>query len=94
MMNNGGLPRRIDHLGRIVVPVELRRMLGIKAGDELEIAVRDGAITLTKAGRACAFCSGEEKLHSYREHWVCSDCAGALAVLADHGQDDRLAASG
>jgi len=95
MINNGGLPRRIDHLGRIVVPVELRRMLGIKAGDELEIAVRDGAITLTKAGRVCAFCSAEENLHSYRERCVCSDCAGAVGELADEGQeDDRLAASG
>ncbi|HVA44615.1 MAG TPA: AbrB/MazE/SpoVT family DNA-binding domain-containing protein [Acidimicrobiales bacterium] len=91
MINNGGLPRRIDHLGRIVVPVELRRMLGIKAGDELEIAVRDGTITLTKAGHACAFCSSQENLHSYRERWVCSDCASAVGELTD---DDRLAASG
>jgi len=92
MINNGGLPRRIDHLGRIVVPVELRRMLGIKPGDELEIAVRDGAITLTKAGPACALCSTQENLRSYRDRWVCSDCAGAVAELTDGARDDRLAA--
>ncbi|MHB1444940.1 MAG: AbrB/MazE/SpoVT family DNA-binding domain-containing protein [Acidimicrobiales bacterium] len=94
MTNNGGLPRRIDHLGRIVVPVELRRLLGIKAGDELEVAVRDGAITLTKAGQACALCSGQANLHSYRDRWVCSDCASAVGQLTDDARDDRLAASG
>ena len=82
MMNKGGLPRRIDHLGRIVVPVELRRMLGINAGDELEIAVRDGAITLTKAGRACVFCSTGEDLNAYKDAWVCTSCAGAVSELS------------
>ena len=80
MINNGGgLPRRIDHLGRIVVPVELRRMLGINAGDELEIAVREGAITLTKATRSCVFCGTEADLHSYRDRELCADCAGAVS---------------
>ena len=80
MINNGGgLPRRIDHLGRIVVPVELRRMLGINAGDELEIAVKEGAITLTKANRSCVFCGAESDLQSYRDRQLCNDCVAAVA---------------
>lgn len=79
MSNNGGLPRRIDHLGRIVVPVELRRMLGINPGDELEISARDGAITLVKASQECIFCAGTDGLRTYRERLVCPDCASAVS---------------
>jgi AbrB family transcriptional regulator, transcriptional pleiotropic regulator of transition state genes len=90
--NGGGLPRRIDHLGRIVVPVELRRMLGIKAGDELEISVRDGAITLVKAGRSCVFCGSDTDLRSYRERPLCAECAAGVGRLS--GGDGRLEHTG
>lgn len=78
MANSGGLPRRIDHLGRIVVPVELRRLLGINPGDELDIAVSGEAITLTKSRLSCVFCGAEDTaLTSYRDRMVCHDCARA-----------------
>ena len=83
MINNGGgLPRRIDHLGRIVVPVELRRMLGISAGDELEIAVKEGSITLTKSTLSCVFCGTEKDLRTYKDRQVCGDCAEAVVRFA------------
>lgn len=75
MTNSSGLPRRIDHLGRIVVPVELRRRLGINPGDELEIAVLEDSITLTKPHQGCVFCGTAEQLQSHREKLVCRDCA-------------------
>lgn len=75
MANSGGLPRRIDHLGRIVVPVELRRLLGINPGDELEIAVQDDAIVLAKRRAACVFCGSEERLTAFRARMVCQPCA-------------------
>jgi transcriptional pleiotropic regulator of transition state genes len=79
MIKSNGLPRRIDHLGRIVVPVELRRLLGINPGDELEVAVRDEAITLTKARTTCVFCGAETGLAPFRERMVCRSCASAAA---------------
>jgi transcriptional pleiotropic regulator of transition state genes len=79
MANSSGLPRRIDHLGRIVVPVELRRQLGINPGDELEIAVRDDSITLTKNHLTCVFCGSQEGLESYRDRMICQECAQEAA---------------
>jgi len=77
----GGVPRRIDHLGRIVVPVELRRQLGVRAGDELEIAVEENAIVLRPTRKACVFCGTEEELQSYRERVVCRRCAREVGEL-------------
>ena len=74
-----GVARRIDHLGRIVVPVELRRLFGIEPGDELEISVRDGAIALVKVETRCVFCNSEEGLVAFRGKRVCTGCAGELS---------------
>ncbi|HMC43687.1 MAG TPA: AbrB/MazE/SpoVT family DNA-binding domain-containing protein [Acidimicrobiales bacterium] len=74
-----GVARRIDHLGRIVVPVELRRLFGIEPGDELEISVRDGAITLVKVETRCVFCNADQELVAFRGKRVCSTCAGELS---------------
>ena len=71
----GGVPRRIDHLGRIVVPVELRRQLGVRAGDELEIGVEEDAIVLRPTRKACIFCGTEDELQVYRDRLVCMRCA-------------------
>jgi transcriptional pleiotropic regulator of transition state genes len=79
-MNSTGLPRRIDHLGRIVVPVELRRMLSISPGDELEVSVKGEAITLTKLHQACVFCGTVDDLHTYRDRQVCTQCASGAAT--------------
>jgi transcriptional pleiotropic regulator of transition state genes len=78
-MNSTGLPRRIDHLGRIVVPVELRRLLGITPGDELEVAVKGDSITLTKLNQGCIFCGSLEDLQSFRERVLCSTCGSEAA---------------
>ena len=85
-MNSTGVPRRIDHLGRIVVPVELRRMLSITPGDELEIAVKNDAITLSKMRQGCTFCGSEDEgLQAFREKMICHVCASEVA--------DRIAPS-
>ena len=75
----GGVPRRIDHLGRIVVPVELRRQLGVRAGDELEIGIEGEAIVLRPTRKACVFCGTEDELQIYRDRMVCRRCAREAA---------------
>ena len=61
------------------MPVELRRLFGIEPGDELEISVRDGAITLVKVETRCVFCNSEEQLVAFRGKRVCTSCAGELS---------------
>ncbi len=81
-MVSTGMARRVDDLGRIVIPVEMRRMFGIRAGDELAIAVDGDAILLRKLGGGCVFCEGVEDLRRYREKLVCRPCAEELAAAS------------
>ncbi|HEX9530127.1 MAG TPA: AbrB/MazE/SpoVT family DNA-binding domain-containing protein [Acidimicrobiales bacterium] len=78
MDSHRGVARRIDHLGRIVVPAELRRALGIEPGDELEVATDGPAITLTKVETRCVFCGAERALRPFRAKLVCGRCASEL----------------
>lgn len=77
-MKTIGIARRIDELGRIVIPVEFRRVLGIRDGDELEIAVEGARITLTKVEAACAFCGALTDLHAFHGRHVCGPCLTEL----------------
>ncbi|HUR17382.1 MAG TPA: AbrB/MazE/SpoVT family DNA-binding domain-containing protein [Acidimicrobiales bacterium] len=81
-MNSSGMARKVDHLGRIVLPVEMRRRFGIRAGDALEIAVDETGIVLRKVEDQCVFCGGNEGLRSHREKPVCMGCVAELEVPA------------
>lgn len=82
-MKNTGMARRIDDLGRIVLPSELRRLFGIHAGDELEISVEGDAILLRKIQVGCMFCDGVGDLREHKGKQVCGRCRRALAASAD-----------
>ena len=80
-MKSTGVVRKIDELGRIVLPSELRRVFGIHEGDQLEISVDGERIVLNKRDDVCLFCSAEESLVTYRDRQVCETCAGELGRL-------------
>lgn len=90
-MVSTGMARKVDDLGRIVLPVEMRRMFGIRSGDELEIGVDGGAILLRKIEANCVFCGDEAGLRPYREKQVCSICSSELG--AGDAQRDLVDAS-
>ena len=72
------MARKVDDLGRIVLPVEMRRTFGIQPGDELQINVDGRCILLHKLEARCIFCDGAEGLRSFRDKQVCSSCALGL----------------
>jgi transcriptional pleiotropic regulator of transition state genes len=76
-----GTARRIDQLGRVVVPAELRRMLGIRQGDLLDIRVEDGRLVLLKLEPECAICSKADNLVELHEKHVCKDCAREISLV-------------
>ena len=82
------MARKVDDLGRIVLPVETRRLFGIQPGDALEIGVSDGAITLRKLEQACVFCGGDSGLREFKAKLVCGDCYGELAPVPPFSADD------
>ncbi len=76
-----GTARRIDQLGRVVVPAELRRMLGIRQGDLLDIRVEDGRLVLLKIDPECAICGRVDNLVELHEKHVCKDCVRELSLV-------------
>lgn len=66
--------RKVDDLGRIVLPVEVRREMGIGLKDELAIYVKDGNIVLKKAHSSCIMCQTIYNLTIINNNYLCSDC--------------------
>lgn len=77
-MKSTGIMRRVDGLGRIVLPIEMRRALGLSTSDELEIYTEQDRIILKKYQRGCVFCSNSENLVDYKDKTVCTDCLADL----------------
>jgi transcriptional pleiotropic regulator of transition state genes len=76
-----GTARRIDQLGRVVVPAELRRMLGIRQGDLLDIRVEDGHLVLLKIEPECAICGSPDNLVELHEKHVCKECVRDITLV-------------
>ena len=77
-MKSTGIVRKVDELGRVVIPIELRRTLGIDLKDALEIYVDEEKIILKKYEPACIFCGNATNVHHFQGKLVCKDCAAEL----------------
>ncbi len=77
-MKSTGIVRRVDELGRVVLPIELRRTLGITERDALEIYVDGENIILKKYEPACIFCDNAKDIIIFKNRNVCSECVTAL----------------
>ena len=77
-MKSTGIVRKVDELGRIVLPIELRRTLGIEEKDRIEIFVDGESIILRKYQPACIFCDNAKDLINYKGKNICPDCIRAM----------------
>ena len=80
-MKATGIVRPVDGLGRIVLPIEIRRNLDIEERDQLEIYLEGDHIILKKYEPACVFCGGNAGLSEYRGKNVCRECIRRLEAL-------------
>lgn len=80
-MKSTGMTRRLDELGRIVIPVELRRTLDLDIRDPLEIFVEEDMILLRKYQRSCIFCDSADDLIHFKGKIVCRKCAQSLCAV-------------
>ncbi len=80
-MRTTGMIRQLDSLGRVVLPIELRRTLDINTRDMLEIMVDGNSIILRKYEPNCHFCGSSTGLVSYRENMICKRCLSELKSL-------------
>lgn len=77
-MKATGIVRKVDELGRIVLPIELRRTLGIAEKDSLEIYVSGETIVLKKYQSSCIFCDSNRDVKSFKGRNVCAKCLQEL----------------
>lgn len=78
MLKNTGIKRKIDELGRIVIPIELREKLEIDVKDQIEIYVDNDKIVLKKYEPSCIFCGNTKELVNYKDKLVCSKCISKI----------------
>ncbi len=80
-MKSTGMVRRIDNLGRIVLPIELRRVLDLDKDSALEIFIEGNQVILKKYEPSCIFCGEAKDVESYKGRNICAKCRKAISDL-------------
>lgn len=83
MIKSTGIIRKVDELGRIVLPMELRNKLEIAEKDPIEIFVDGSSIILRKHNPNCIFCGSSKNLFTYSNKLVCSKCKDKISKLKE-----------
>ena len=77
-MKSTGIVRKVDELGRVVLPKELRNTLDIAQRDPLEIYVEGDNIILKKYEPACIFCGDAKDVISFMDKKICKNCISKM----------------
>ncbi|WP_432665284.1 AbrB/MazE/SpoVT family DNA-binding domain-containing protein [Wukongibacter baidiensis] len=80
-MKATGIVRRLDHMGRIVIPIELRRTKGIEVKDPVEISIDSGCIVIEKYVERCYICENTNNVRNFGGKYICEDCIEGIADL-------------
>lgn len=80
-MKSTGIVRRMDELGRVVIPIELRNKLKIEVRDPIEIYVEGSSIILKKFEENCVFCGSTKNVIDYKGKLICSKCMKNIANM-------------
>lgn len=78
-MKSTGITRPLDQLGRIVLPIELRRVLDLPEGTPMEIYVDGDKIILHKYENKCEFCGSSDDINEFKDKFVCKNCIKQLS---------------
>lgn len=80
-MKGNGMIKKIDNLGRVVVPKGYRLMLGLKPGDQLDVEVEDGKLSMAPHRIGCTFCGADAVAGTLLGKKICPDCLTALKEM-------------
>lgn len=83
-MKSTGIIRRVDELGRIVIPIELRNKLKIAEKDPIEIYVDGSSIVLKKLEETCVFCGSTKNVTKYKDKLICDKCIKNIKDLEEN----------
>ncbi len=80
-MKSTGIVRRMDELGRVVIPIEIRNQFKIAEKDPIEIYVDGSSIVLKKFESNCIFCGNTKNLLTYNDKLICESCSNKIGNL-------------
>ena len=80
-MKSTGIIRRMDELGRVVIPIEIRNQFNIAEKDPIEIYVDGSSIILKKFEPNCVFCGNTKNLLTYKDKLICDKCSKKIGDL-------------
>ena len=83
-MKSTGIIRRMDELGRVVIPIEIRNQFNIGQKDPIEIYVDGSSIVLKKFEPNCIFCGNTKNLFEYQGKLICKDCSKKIGDLKEN----------
>ncbi|MBQ8431438.1 MAG: AbrB/MazE/SpoVT family DNA-binding domain-containing protein [Clostridia bacterium] len=81
-MKSTGMVRKVDELGRIVLPAELRQSMDIQERDHMEIFTEGNRIILQKYHPGCIFCQNVDRIVDFQGKKICSECLAKLKDMA------------
>lgn len=81
-MKSTGMVRKVDELGRIVLPAEIRQSMDINVRDALEIFTDEGRIILQKYQPSCIFCNNADNIIYFNNKRICAECLEKLKAQA------------
>ena len=82
-MKSIGIIRKVDELGRVVIPIEIRNQFDIAEKDPIEIYVDGSKIVLKKFQPNCIFCGSTQDLLSYHDKLICKKCSSKIGELSE-----------
>ena len=80
-MKSTGMVRKVDELGRIVLPSEIRQNLDIQVRDALEIFTENERIILQKYHPSCLFCNNVDDIVYFQNKKICKACLEQIKNL-------------
>lgn len=80
-MKSTGIVRKVDELGRVVIPIEIRNKFNIAEKDPIEIYVDGSSIVLKKYEPNCIFCGNTKNLVEYKDKLICDKCSNKISEL-------------
>lgn len=86
-MKSTGIVRKVDELGRVVIPIELRNKFEIKEKDQIEIYVDGSCVVLKKYEPNCIFCGNTKDLIEYKDKLICNACSSKISDLTNKSKN-------
>lgn len=80
-MKTTGIIRRLDSVGRIVIPSEIREIFDWNIADPIEVYLKNNSIILRSCKHYCFFCGGSEQIRKYKTVQICMNCISEMKEL-------------